>query len=226
MNIAILISKVVPIEQPADTFIYPTTYTWAVPQAVGEAASSAGSCSRRQIQGSGRESKTSFLTMQQLSQLGFVICRHEIDALRLLRQETPRSLSSLAIVDLFNSPAQDHILLLVRGTTNGAPIVLVCTLPSLAQASNPGTRGWTEESPLAAPSSDGDCIVQLLPRHRVLRSTTDVARVLMSSAPSGDVLFDLGRVRVWFTEALEAGLLEEGPEKVAFRVDLIEFWGQ
>jgi hypothetical protein len=79
---------------------------------------------------------------------------------------------------------------------------------------------------LAAPGSDGGCIVRLLPKHRVLRSTTDVARVSTSSTPLGDVLFDLGEVRVWFTEALEAGLLEEGPEKVAFRVDLIEFWGQ
>jgi hypothetical protein len=79
---------------------------------------------------------------------------------------------------------------------------------------------------LAAPSSDGDCIVQVLPKHRVLRSTTNVAGVSMSSAPLGDVLFDLGDVKVWFREALEAGLLEDGPEKVAFHVDLIEFWGQ
>jgi hypothetical protein len=164
--------------------------------------------------------------MQRLSQLGFVIYRHELDTLRLLRQETPKSLSSLALVNLFNSPAQGHILMLVRGTTNEAPIVLAFTLPSLTQASNPGTRGWTEESLLAAPSSDGDCIVQVLPKHRVLRSTTNVAGVSMSSAPLGDVLFDLGDVKVWFREALEAGLLEEGPEKVAFHVDLIEFWGQ
>jgi hypothetical protein len=176
------------------------------------------------MEGSGRESKTSFLTMQQLSQLGFVLYRHDLDALRLLRQETPKSLSSLAIVDLFNRPAQGHMLLLVRGTTNGAPIVLVCTLPLLTQASNP-KRDWYEENLLAEPSSDGDCIVQLLPKHRMLRSTTDVARVSIRSAPSGEVLFDLGGVRLSFTEALEAGLLEEGLEKVAFRVDLIEFWG-
>ncbi|KAF1831790.1 hypothetical protein BDW02DRAFT_571690 [Decorospora gaudefroyi] len=208
MNLAILIEKGVAIKKPADTFIYPTTYTWDVPKA---------------IQGIESEGKTSFLTMQHISQLGLVIRRHELDPLRLLRQESPKSLSSSDIVNAFNNSPQGHILLLVRGVANKTPIILVCALPSLTRQLSPNTRDWIEENPFSAPGSDSDCIVQLLPTHRVLRSTTNVARV---SANSGDLLFDLGGVKASFTESLETGSLEEGAVKVSFSVDLIEVWGR
>ena len=164
--------------------------------------------------------------MQQLSQLGLVIRRHELDALRLLRQESPKSLSSFDIVDMFNNSPQGQTLLLVRGMANKTPIILVCTLPSLTRQCNDGIKERIKESPLSTPGSDGDCIVQLLPKHRVLRSTANVARVSTSLVNPADVLFDLGDVKVWFIEAFKTGLLEEGAAKVSFSVDLIEVWGR
>ncbi|KAH8726373.1 hypothetical protein GQ44DRAFT_758685 [Phaeosphaeriaceae sp. PMI808] len=210
-ELAILISNLIPIEQRAEFCIYPTTYSWGVPPA---------------IRGTEDQSKKSFLTMPQLSQLGLVIRRHELDTLHLLRKDEPKSLSGSDITKLFNNSPHGHTLLLVRGRIKNSLFVLACTLPSLTRQLAPVIRRWIERSPLSTVGLNDDCIVQLLPEHRVLRGTSKLTQVSTGAVDSEDLLFNLGGVKVRFAKGLNTGLLELGLERVSFKVELMEVWGR
>jgi hypothetical protein len=179
------------------------------------------------MRGSEDSGKKSFLTMPQLSQLGLVLRRQKLDILRLLRKDEPRALSSSDITNLFNSSPHGLTLLLVRGRIKNGLFVLACALPSLTRKLAPATRKCIERSPLSAVGLDDDCIVQLLPKHRVLRSTSKLAQVITGAVDPEDLLFSLGEVKMRFAAGLQTGLLlESGSEKLSFEVELMEIWGQ
>lgn len=164
--------------------------------------------------------------MPHLSQLGLVIRRQELDELRLLRQGDPRSLSSLEISELFTT--SPYGLLLVRGRIENRPLILACVVPLLSNQFSSNERYIISENPFSTAGIDTDCIVQLLPTHRVLRSTSKVAQVKTtgSAVDPGDLLIDLGRVKMQFAKGLDRGMLEFGLERVSFSVELMEVWGR
>lgn len=129
------------------------------------------------MRGSDDGSKKSFLTMPQLSQLGVVVGRYKLDTLRLLRTDDSSPLSSSDIARQFqaNSSAYGLTLILVQGRIKKSPSLLTCALKSPPKPLPPGTRIWIENKQLFAAASDKDYIVQLLPTHRVLRSTSEYA---------------------------------------------------
>ncbi|KAF2274581.1 alpha/beta-hydrolase [Westerdykella ornata] len=170
-----LMSNLFRVENREDSFGYLIKYSWRVPPAIG---------------GTESQSKISSLTMPELAQLGLVIRRQDLDDLRLLRKDDPKSLSSSDISRLFNDSPKDHTLLLW----------------------SPDERYFLSENRLSTVGMDTDCIVQLLPTHRVLRSTSELAQVKTSAVEPDDLLIDLGRIKMRFAKGLETGMLDSGSE--------------
>jgi hypothetical protein len=228
------ISSLIPVkrQQPMKHSMYPITYMQRIPPAVSIQKPGPGNQMIEslltivdKIIGTKLQSKKSSLTMSQVSQLSLIIHRHELDALHLLMKDEPRSISSSNIVKLFIDFPHGHTLLLVSGRVNDSALLLACTLPSLTRQFNASTKRWIECGPLFAAGSHDDCVVQLLPEHRVLKRTSDAAHVKTVGNDSKDILVDLGDVKIWVAMGVQTGVLESGSEKMTFVVDMMEVWG-
>jgi hypothetical protein len=167
------------------------------------------------------------MSIPEHSQLGLVLPRSWLDSLCLLHQSKTADLSSPAASNIIAS-SKTAMLVLVRGTSNGRPVILAACI---SQSQPRAPEAWSHSSVLAPLNMSGysgsvetvDCFVVTRPTHQVLRGTFDGARL---DAVAGKLSIHLGGASLWFEEGVNKGSISGGDvDGVVFDTEQVEVWG-